>query len=109
MTITQSQTPDSGVVQRAVGRYITDGVAAEFNITCGFKPRYVRVINVTSLDMMEWFEGMANASAIKTTAATSAISLITSLGITPLAKGFTIGLDLDVNVSAEQLSWIAFG
>lgn len=109
MTITQSQSPDVGVVQRAVGRYITDAAAAAIVITCGFKPRYVRVVNETSLDMMEWFEGMADASAIKTTALTNALSLITTLGITPAAKGFTIGLDLDVNVTDEQLSWIAFG
>lgn len=108
MTITSTQTPDVGVVNRAVGRYITDGAAAEFDITTGFKPRYVRVVNETSRDMLEWLEGMADASAVKSVAAGTR-TLITTLGITALGNGFTVGLDLDVNVTAEQLSWVAFG
>lgn len=107
-TITSTQT-EQAVRNVAVGRYISDAAAAAFNITCGFKPRYIKVINETSLDMYEWYEGMADASAVKTTAATSARSLIVTLGITPLAGGFTIGLDLDVNVISEQLSWVAMG
>ena len=110
MTITESQSSQpASVVNVAAGRYITDAAAAAFNITTGFKPRYVRVLNTTSGDQYEWFEGMADASALKVTAATSAISLITTLGITVAARGFTIGLDLDVNVISEQLSWIALG
>lgn len=108
MTITQTQTDDAGVVQRAVGRYLTDGTAAEFDITTGFRPRYVRVVNVTARTMLEWFEGMADASAVKTVAAGTR-TLITTLGITDNANGFTVGLDTDVNVINEQLSWIAFG
>lgn len=37
-------------------------------------------------------------------------TLITTLGITPITnKGFTMGLDTDVNVSNEQVSFIAIG
>lgn len=109
MTITKTNTNDAGPVQRALGRYLDTGTVAEFDIdTVGFKPRYIRVVNVTSRDMLEWFEGMADASAIKTVAAGTR-TLITTLGITPLANGFTVGLDLDVVVTSEQLSWLAEG
>lgn len=109
MTITKTSSNDAGVVQRALGRYIDTGTVAEFDVTTvGFKPRYVKVVNTTSGDMLEWFEGMADASAIKTVAAGTR-TIITTLGITPLENGFTLGLDLDVNVTSEQLSWIAEG
>jgi hypothetical protein len=104
---TQSTQPAS-VTNTAVGRYLTDATAAAITITTGFKPRYVRVQNNTSGDGMEWFEGMAAASAQKQVAAGDK-TLITSLGITVSATGFVIGLDTDVNVINEQLSWMALG
>lgn len=107
ITSTQSKAPAS-VNNVAVGRYIDDGTVAAFNITTGFKPRYVKVLNNTSRDWIEWFEGMADASAHKTVAAGTGTS-ITTLGITPLSYGFTVGLDLDINVTNEQLSWLAIG
>lgn len=107
MTVVQSQS-ENYVRNRAVGRYHTDGTAAAIVIECGFKPREVRVINTESRDMMEWFEGMDDASAIKTVAAGTRTK-ITSNGITVSDSGFTIGLDTDVNVSDEQLSWVAIG
>jgi len=109
MTITSTQTPDAGIVQRAVGRYISDGTAAAFKITCGFKPRYVKVVNLAATgSQVEWFEGMADASGMKRVTAGD-FTLITTLGITVAEDGFTVGLDTDLNVTDEQISWIAFG
>jgi hypothetical protein len=107
-TITSSS--GDGVARIATGRYLDTGTVAAYDVvTCGFTPKYVRVVNVTSGDMYEWFEGMAAASASKTVAAGTR-SLITTLGITVLTnKGFTIGLDTDVNVTSEQISWLALG
>lgn len=108
MAITSSQNNGDGIVRFASGNYLNDGTVAAFDITCGFTPRYVCVQNETSRDGMEWFEGMANAEAVKTVAAGTR-TLITSNGITPLDDGFTIGLDTDVVVTNEQLSWYALG
>ncbi len=105
ITSTQSKNPGSGV-QVAVGRYLTSDTAAAITITIGFKARYVKVVNNTSLDWYEWFEGMAAASAHKTVAAGTGTA-ITTLGITVSDKSFVIGLDTDVNVINEQLSWMA--
>ena len=107
ITSTQSKVPAS-VTNVAVGRYLDTGTVAAFTITTGFKPRYVRVQNVTSRDQMEWWEGMTDDTAVKTVAAGTG-TLNASLGITPLAYGFTVGLDTDVVVTSEQLSWIAIG
>ena len=106
MTITSTQTTSGDVVNRAVGRYLTDTTAAEFDITTGFKPRFVRIVNVTSLDQMEWYEGMASDSAVKTVAAGTRTLLVAD-AIIPLEDGFTVGLDTDVNVTNQQISWIA--
>ena len=107
-TSTQSKAPAS-VNNVAVGRYIDTGTAAAFVITVGFKPRYVRVTNLASTGSdTEWFEGMAAASAMKRVLAGDK-TIPTTLGITVSATGFTVGLDTDLNVSSEQLSWIAIG
>jgi len=108
VTSTQSKNPAS-ICNMAHGAYITTGTAAAFKITTGFLPRYVCVVNVAAGGdvMMEWYEGMAAGSGIKT-AIDGTRSLITSLGITVAADGFTVGLDTDLNVTSEQLYWRAY-
>jgi hypothetical protein len=61
---------------------------------------------------MEWFEGMADASGVKTNdegTSETGVTLVTSNGITVTDRGFTIGLDTDLLVTSEQLSWMAIG
>ena len=109
MVITSTQSsPNASAFQMATGNYLDTGTAAAFTITLGFQPKYVRVENETSRDGYEWFEGMADAEAIKHVAAGTR-TIITTLGITPVVNGFTVGLDTDVNVTSEQISWIAMG
>lgn len=89
------------------------GTGAALNVELGFSPKYVKVVNVTDPTVFEWFEGMADASAIKTTDAV-AMTAISTNGITPYAgsttasKGFTIGADADLNASGETLHYIAY-
>jgi hypothetical protein len=105
-TITQSA--GQGIDRVATGRYLDTGTVAAYTFTVGFTPKYVRIVNLTSGDTMEWFEGMAAASASKTVAAGTR-SLITSNGITVSGNTFIMGLDTDVNVTSEQVSWLAIG
>lgn len=108
ITSTQSKNPAS-VANIAVGRYLDTGTVAAFTITTGFKPRYVKVQNVAATGAtLEWYEGMAAASAWKSVVAGDG-SLITTLGITVSANGFTVGLDTDTVVTSEQISWLAIG
>jgi len=110
MAITSTQVKNSAsVVQIAVGRYIDTGTVAAFDITTGFKPLYVKVVNLAATgSQVEWFHGMAADSGMKRVTAGD-MTLITTLGITQLSNGFTVGLDTDLNVTSEQLSWLAIG
>ena len=108
MAITSTQTYGKGIANFETGSYITSSTAAAFDITTGFKPRYVRIVNETSGDQIEWFDGMADSEGLKRIAA-GAGALVTSNGIIPLSNGFTVGLDADINVINEQLSWLALG
>ena len=108
MAITQTQSAVGGVVNVSLGRYLDTGTVAAFTIECGFKPRYVLVCNVTSRDQMEFYEGMADDSGIKTVAAGTR-TLDVADAITPTDNGFTMGLDTDVVVTSEQISWLAIG
>jgi len=101
----------TNMVRMATGRYKDTGTVAEYTFSdLGFKPRYVRVINsASSGGSFEWIEGMADDSAIKRLAADGVQSLVTSNGITVTDRGFTLGVDTDINVSSEQISWVAMG
>jgi len=95
------------LAQIATGTYLDTGTVAAYDFTTlGFTPRWVRVINETSGDVIEWNEGMADAEGYKRVAAGTG-AMVTSHGITPLANGFTLGLDTDINVTSEQCSWVA--
>lgn len=85
-----------------------DGTGAAISIVCGFRPRYVKVVNVATggLCSIEHIDTMAAASGFKgVTAGTK--TFISSNGITLNDFGFTIGADTDVNVSGEAIHYIA--
>lgn len=109
MAITVSTKVPENVLRMATGMYIDTGTEAAYTYTnLGFKPRYVRVINLTSGDEECWIEGMTAAHAMKRLAAGTGAA-ITSLGITVNDRGFTIGLDTDINKDSEQVHWYALG
>lgn len=88
------------------------GTGSAMNITnVGFRPRYVKVWNVASggLCTLEWTKEMADASGFKEVNHDSTQrSFLTSNGITPLANGFTIGADSDINASGETIHFVAW-
>jgi len=109
MAITQSISKAPGSVSNvATGSYLSTGAGAAFTITCGFKPRYVLVVNETSGDREEWFYGMTAAHAVKRIAA-GTWSNLTTTGITVAEHGFTVGLDTDICYASEQVRWLALG
>jgi hypothetical protein len=88
---------------------------ANIDITLGFIPSQVIVVNITAATFPElrWLSSMPNASAIKRV--TSTFTMITTLGITPLGagasdtvQGFRIGADAAVNNSGDTIHWFAF-
>lgn len=85
-----------------------NGTGAAISIVCGFRPRYVKVVNVATggLCSIEHIDSMAAASGFKgVTAGTK--TFISSNGITLNDFGFTIGADADVNVNGEAIHYIA--
>ena len=74
----------------------------------GFKPSHILLTNSDGLARLEWFEGMADDSGIKTVTA-GTISEITSGGITPGDLGFTLGADADMNVAGERVDYSVWG
>jgi hypothetical protein len=64
------QTNAGGVVNNAVGQVTTDaGGAVDTTFTLGFIPRYVEWVDRTNRITLQWYEGMAQNSAIRTVAA----------------------------------------
>ena len=110
MAITSTQVKNSAsVVQIAVGRYIDTGTVALVTITTGFKPLYIKIVNLASTgSQLEWFHGMAADSGMKRVTAGD-MTLTTSLAITQLEYGFSFGIDTDLLVTSEQISWMAIG
>jgi len=108
VTSTQSNVPAS-VNNVAIGRYLDTGAAAKFTITTGFKPRYVKVVNLgaTGLASMEWFEGMTDGTCLQVI--TDGTRSISTDGIEILSYGFTVEINAEVNITNEQLSWVALG
>lgn len=92
-----------------------EGTGAAINIQCGFAPDYVEIINIDGDARLTYTSDMADGAGYKVIAAGTG-ALVATGGVTPYAgtaagnsRGFTIGADTDVNVSAETLVWVAFG
>lgn len=108
-TIVQ-KTPEA-TLRLATGTYLDTGTVAAYNFDdLGFQPRYVKVINTAATGgSIEWIEGMTAAYGFKYLSADGAGALVTSNGITVNSRGFTFGLDTDMNVTSEQVYFIALG
>lgn len=84
-----------------VSSYTGNGAAQ--NISIGFIPEYVRIINATDgTTVAEWFDGMAAASAISVVAAAGPVLDTTNqvtryTGADSASEGFTVGTDLSTN------------
>lgn len=85
------------------------GTGAAINIPLGFKPDYVRVVNVTDADQIdEWFASMTFGTSIQTN---TAVATRATNGISPydgsgtVAPGFTIGSGISEN--GKTLAWFA--
>lgn len=92
-----------------VGALVATGAA--MNISLGFTPDWVKIVD-DSGNELQWFAGMAAASAYKRIAAGTG-SKITSNGISQFAgsasaaAGFTLGVDGLLNVSTTPLKYVA--
>lgn len=81
----------------------------EFDV--GFKPRYVALENITDRIKIEWYEGMAANTCIKTAAAGTRTLETTNGGITVTDRGFNVtqNATLAAVVTAKVLAYFAQG
>lgn len=121
---TNSLTQKSDAPQTAAGRITypaTSIVAADFSVfTVGFTPRYVQWCDVTSRIQIEWFEGMAVDTCIKTAANGTRTIETTNQGITicdadgtanTSGKSFKVSQNatLAAILASEIMAWRAVG
>lgn len=94
----------AGVVGFATGTFTGDGTAIE--VVLGFKPRHIRVVNVTDVEAWDKFESMSAAQSLKTvTAGTTTID--TGSAIVIGENGFTL-LAAEFG-NADVVHWAAWG
>lgn len=105
MTITSNQNNANGPARFACGRHLDDaGSPAAISLSLGFTPTYVKMVNVTTIKTMEWFDGMGAADAFKeANHADTQYSLITSGGITVDGGSVT----LPAPAQNDQIYWVA--
>lgn len=111
-------------IQAAAGRITypaTTIVAADYTvINTGFTPRYVQWCDVTSRVQIEWFEGMAADTCIKTAANGTRTIETTNLGITICDSDGTANTEgrafkvsqnatLAAIIASEVINWRAVG
>lgn len=83
------------------------GTGADLSVTkVGFKPTYVRLVNIDDPVAMEHMSGMADDTAFKHIDATQ--SFATSDAITLTDDGFDLGADTDMNVDGETIHYVCW-
>lgn len=91
-----------------VGTYTGSGAAQ--NISIGFIPDYVRIVNLTAPGMDEWFNGMAAGTSVTAATDVAAAGIraapggVTAFEGTPnnAGQGFTVGAALSTNASVYR-------
>ena len=78
------------VYRPRIGDDLSDLPRDRVTVLTGFKPRYVRWVNLTDRVEVEWFEGMDANTCLKTAAAGTRTLETTNGGITVDERGFRV-------------------
>jgi hypothetical protein len=109
MAVTHTKSVQGPVAARKViGRYLdSSAVAADVEITLGFRPKRVKWVNLTDRIEIEWFEGMSDNTCLKRAA--NGTGTLESVGITVSDDGFTVNDDGTLAAIAQnkQISYVA--
>lgn len=100
---------DGGISNFSIGTFTGDGTVTE--VTLGFRPRYVKLINLTDRIVQEWSDTMAATHTLNIaadgTATDNTGSLIVAKGGQDSYRGFQIAAAAAVN--AKVYHYIALG
>lgn len=109
MTLTARQENVLGNSQfRASGSRTGTRTAADFSLTLGFNPKYVKVSNLTDRVSGEWFEDIGNTEQLKTVAAGTRTFADCGIAVTENVVAVTVAtaaLETDNDVTV----WEAWG
>ena len=87
---------------------VVTGTGALLSVkTVGFQPQRVELHNLTSADEGTWVAGMADGDVLKRVAAGTG-SIVNTNGVTPLADGFSLGADTDLNAAGEDIAYTCY-
>lgn len=95
----------SGAARHVRGSFYGTGASIDVK-EVGFRPRSVTLwqVEASTKAMGYWNSEMADASLAKVVAAAD---FETTNGLTPLADGFTLGADTDINVFGKKIVYEA--
>lgn len=85
------------------GKVTVANPAAAVTIELGFKPSYVRAVNVNNVVTYEHWAGMSDGTSFDTA---TELSLNAAGAITLTSNGFTLGLDI-CDTAADVVYWLA--
>lgn len=99
----------SGGTRIWTGSFVGSGAIKDIR-TVGFRPKVVELLNTSGVCKATWTDSMPDGAMLKdvdTGSGTEDTSYVTANGVTPLADGFRIGTDTDLNVNGEVVHFIA--
>lgn len=106
MARTETTRPNDGLHRLVSGSILDDAATPDdAAVNVGFKPRYIRIVNVTDRIEFEWFFGMDSGSSMKTVAAGTR-TLEAAEGPTIAADGMTVGFPV---VQDKQYRYYVIG
>ena len=92
----------SGVKRKVTGAFYGTGAQLDV-LTVGFRPTIVHLFNVDGADEGYWNDKLADGEVMKRKGVDGVMTKVTTNGVTPLANGFRLGADTDLNVDGEKV------
>ena len=86
------------------------GTGALLNVSLGYAPLTVKIVNRTQLANADWHQGMPQDSMSlvdDSGAGTTDITFVTSNAITTGSSGFALGTNATLNTAADVIYWEA--
>lgn len=98
----------SGAARIVTGKYTGTGALITLN-TVGFRPQRVELMVSAGTKVgakASYQDTLADGSMVKTTAA--GVGSLSVVGVTPLAGGFSMGTDVDLNNAGDTVHYTAY-
>lgn len=102
MAVVYASKNAAGIARSTTGAFTGDGTVTE--VILGYRPKYIKVINITDRIVQEKLEGMADDTCLNIVAAGTATANTSSL-VTIQDNGFTLAAA--VAIDEKAIVWLA--